>query len=69
MSRVGLSPVNIPDGVIVALSGNEMTAKGKFGELSLKFVDELEYLVSQGCHLFMFNESDLNGAIVICQFH
>ena len=27
-----------------------------------KFVDELEYLVSQGCHLFMFNESDLNGA-------
>ncbi len=27
-----------------------------------KFVDELEYLVSKGCHLFMFNESDLNGA-------
>ena len=27
-----------------------------------KFVDELEYLVSEGCHLFMFNESDLNGA-------
>ncbi len=26
-----------------------------------KFVDELEYLISQGCHLFMFNESDLNG--------
>lgn len=26
-----------------------------------KFVDEIEYLVSQGCHLFMFNESDLNG--------
>lgn len=25
------------------------------------FVDELEWLVSQGCHLFMFNESDLNG--------
>ena len=42
MSRIGLTPVNIPDGVTVALSGNEMTAKGKFGELSLKFVDELE---------------------------
>ncbi len=25
------------------------------------FVDELEWLTSQGCHLFMFNESDLNG--------
>jgi radical SAM superfamily enzyme YgiQ (UPF0313 family) len=27
-----------------------------------EFVDELEWLVDQGCHLFMFNESDLNGA-------
>lgn len=25
------------------------------------FVDELEWLVNQGCHLFMFNESDLGG--------
>lgn len=25
------------------------------------FVDELEWLVEQGCHLFMFNESDLGG--------
>jgi len=25
------------------------------------FADELEWLVSQGCHLFMFNESDLGG--------
>lgn len=25
------------------------------------FVDELEWLVGQGCTLFMFNESDLNG--------
>ncbi len=25
------------------------------------FVDELEWLVEQGCDLFMFNESDLNG--------
>ncbi|HEY0838516.1 MAG TPA: radical SAM protein [Azospirillum sp.] len=25
------------------------------------FVDEIEWLVERGCHLFMFNESDLNG--------
>lgn len=25
------------------------------------FVDELEWLVGKGCHLFMFNESDLGG--------
>ena len=42
MSRVGLNPVNIPDGVSLALSGNKLTAKGKLGELSLKFVDEIE---------------------------
>ena len=27
----------------------------------IEFVDELEWLASQGCTLFMFNESDLNG--------
>jgi radical SAM superfamily enzyme YgiQ (UPF0313 family) len=27
----------------------------------INFVDELEWLVSQGCYLFMFNESDLGG--------
>ena len=42
MSRVGLNPVNIPDGVSLGLSGNKLTAKGKLGELSLKFVDEIE---------------------------
>ena len=41
MSRVGLSPVNISDGVNLELSGRVLTAKGKLGELSLTFVDEL----------------------------
>ena len=27
----------------------------------VNFVDELEWLVNKGCHLFMFNESDLGG--------
>lgn len=26
-----------------------------------EFVDELEWLIDQGCYLYMFNESDLNG--------
>ena len=41
MSRVGLSPVKIPDGVNLELSGRELIAKGKLGELSLTFVDEV----------------------------
>ncbi|NQV55007.1 MAG: 50S ribosomal protein L6 [Rhodospirillales bacterium] len=39
MSRVGLTPVEIPEGVAVEISGSTLTAKGKQGELSLKFVD------------------------------
>ncbi len=42
MSRVGLIPVDIPDGVNVDLQGQELTAKGKLGELSLTFVDEVQ---------------------------
>ena len=42
MSRIGLSPVAIPDGVTVDITGRQMTAKGKLGEQSLTFVDEVE---------------------------
>jgi radical SAM superfamily enzyme YgiQ (UPF0313 family) len=35
------------------------------------FVDELEWLINRGCHLFMFNESDLGGmperVVEICE--
>lgn len=34
MSRIGRQPVAIPDGVEVSISGNEVTIKGKHGELS-----------------------------------
>ena len=42
MSRIGLNPVSIPDGVTVDISGRQMTAKGKLGEQSLTFVEEVE---------------------------
>ena len=42
MSRIGLNPVSIPDGVTVDIVGQQMTAKGKLGELSLIFVEEVE---------------------------
>ena len=35
MSRIGLSPVAIPEGVTVDIIGRQMTAKGKLGEQSL----------------------------------
>ena len=42
MSRIGLSPVAIPEGVTVDIIGRQMTAKGKLGEQSLTVVDEVE---------------------------
>ena len=35
MSRVGLSPIKIPEGVTVTQSDNTIFAKGKIGELSV----------------------------------
>ena len=42
MSRVGLNSIPIPDGVNIDLAGREMIAKGKVGELRLRFVEEVE---------------------------
>jgi large subunit ribosomal protein L6 len=41
MSRVGRVPVAIPQGVQVAISGQNVTAKGKGGQLSLVLDDEV----------------------------
>jgi large subunit ribosomal protein L6 len=39
MSRVGKYPVEIPQGVQVALAGRTLSAKGKLGELKLELTD------------------------------
>ena len=36
MSRVGMSTINIPDGVTVTQDADKISAKGKNGELSVK---------------------------------
>ena len=48
MSRIGLTPVEVPDGVSIELVGNEMKAKGKLGELSLTFVPEVTPSMEEG---------------------
>lgn len=48
MSRIGKHPVSIPDGVKVALAGQEMTVSGKLGELSRKLPDEVEITQEDG---------------------
>ena len=41
MSRVGQQPVTVPQGVTVELAGQELSAKGPKGELSMILVDEV----------------------------
>lgn len=42
MSRVGSSPVTLPDGVSIEIAGNLVTAKGKLGELSVTLTDDVK---------------------------
>ena len=37
MSRVGNNPITIPDGVVVDIQTDQITVKGKFGELSQQY--------------------------------
>ena len=41
MSRIGKNPVEVPAGVNVNIVGQQVTAKGKLGELSVTLVDEV----------------------------
>ena len=39
MSRIGNSPIIIPDGVSVEISENKILVKGKLGEIEQEFFD------------------------------
>ena len=47
MSRIGNNPVSIPEGATVAVSGNQVTVKGKLGELTQDFTG-VEIKVDEG---------------------
>ncbi len=42
MSRVGMVPVEVPNGVDLVIAAGEIKAKGKLGELTMMVVDEVE---------------------------
>lgn len=47
MSRIGKNPVQIPAGVEVNVSGQDVKVKGKLGELSLKVHDNVSVAVEE----------------------
>ena len=42
MSRIGKNPVDVPEGVDVAVVGQQVTAKGKLGEISFTLSDDVD---------------------------
>jgi len=48
MSRVGKYPVAVPAGVDVSVADNTVTAKGKLGEESISFTDDVAVEVKDG---------------------
>ncbi|MCH8533470.1 MAG: 50S ribosomal protein L6 [Flavobacteriaceae bacterium] len=51
MSRIGNSPVSIPEGVTVSVNDNTITVKGKLGELSQEF-SEIDIRVEENEVIF-----------------
>ncbi len=52
MSRVGKSPVAVPAGVTIQLTGRRLSAKGKLGELHLDLSDDVNAKVEGGKIVF-----------------
>ena len=48
MSRIGKHPVPVPQGVEVRIEGQQVTAKGKLGELQVHLVDEVTAELKDG---------------------
>lgn len=48
MSRVGLAPISIPEGVTLTVENNVITAKGKLGELTEKLAPEISIKQEDG---------------------
>ena len=48
MSRIGKSPVSIPQGVEVNVNGNTITVKGKLGELSQEITEGISVKLEEG---------------------
>lgn len=48
MSRVGSSPVTVPDGTDIQINGQLVSAKGKLGELSVELSNDVEITQDNG---------------------
>ncbi|MDE6315939.1 MAG: 50S ribosomal protein L6, partial [Muribaculaceae bacterium] len=57
MSRIGKAPIEIPAGVTVTVSGNNVTVKGPKGELSQTVNPDINVAIEDG-HVHVTRPSD-----------
>src|SRR5699024_12287469 len=58
MSRIGLKPIELPEGVEVNFSGNTVTVKGPKGELSSELRDKIEVKMDGNTITFSSHDDD-----------
>lgn len=61
MSRIGKIPIDIPSGVNVAIDGNNVSVKGKLGELSQELGDLVELAVEESKLVLTRKSDDKSG--------
>ena len=64
MSRIGKSPISIPEGVTVEIKDNLITVKGKLGELTQDF-SGVEITTEDGTLTVTPSKSVLDGAFMV----
>ena len=62
MSRVGMNPVSVPEGVSVTIADGEVTANGKLGKLSYRFVEDVDVAMKDG-FITVMPKSDARHAL------
>jgi large subunit ribosomal protein L6 len=61
MSRIAKAPVNIPNGVDVKLEGNNVTVKGKAGQLSFDFNSAISVAINDNVIQMQWDKDDKNA--------
>ena len=51
MSRIGKSPITVPEGVDISIDGNVITVKGKLGELKQE-INDIDFKIEEGVIYF-----------------
>ncbi|MCF8714060.1 50S ribosomal protein L6 [Joostella atrarenae] len=60
MSRIGNSPIAIPEGVTIDIKEDEVTVKGKLGELKQTFTSDITIKIEEG-NVILERSSDLKN--------